>query len=133
MLIPLSGCKSAPPIMISCRFPPVPVKLVKRIQDRLFVEISELLPDIGWVQHRRRSNQKQRHKVLIVEWVQCFGIFVAILFRTPPDPTSNLLGYQQLIIQASSGMSRRLQDNLCPSIPSKGLSHCHNRMVNNQH
>ena len=98
----------APPIMISCWLPPVPAKLVKKIQERLFVEMSEFLPDkLISVEYNtgeyHTSTQKQQHKVLsIVEWVQCFGIFIAVLSHTAPDRTADLLGYQQLIIQALS-------------------------------
>jgi len=37
--------RSLTPMLLSCGLPPVPVKLVKRIQDRLFIEMSELLPE----------------------------------------------------------------------------------------
>ena len=111
-LITPSSCKTAPPIMISCGLPPVPAKLVKRIQDGLFVEMSELLPDkLTGAEYNTEedhtSSQKQKHEVLsIMEWVQCFGIFIAVLSRTVPDRTAGLLGYQHLIIQASSRVKK---------------------------
>ena len=80
---------------------------MKRIQDGLFVEMSELLPDkLTGAEYNtgedHTSSQKQKHKVLsIVEWVQCFGIFITVLSHTAPDPTADLLGYQHPIIQAS--------------------------------
>ena len=101
--------------MISCGLPPVPAKLVKGIQDRLFVEMSEPLPDkLTSAEYNtgedHTSSQKEKYEVLsIVEWVQCFNIFIAILSHTLPDCTADLLGHQQLIIQA---LSRRPLGNL---------------------
>jgi len=34
-----------PPVLISNGLPPVPFRLVKRVDDGLFVEMAELLPD----------------------------------------------------------------------------------------
>ena len=102
------GGKSTPPVMISPGLPPIPAKLVKRIQDGLYVEMSELLPDkLTSAEYNTGEEhtvtQKQKLKVLsIMEWVQAFGIFIAILFHTAPDRIADLMGYQQLIIQASS-------------------------------
>ena len=36
----------------------------------------------------------------IVEWLQCFGIYIAIISRKQPARVIDLLGYQNLIIQA---------------------------------
>ena len=40
-----SESSMSPPVMLSSCLPPVPEKLVRRIQDGLFVEMGELSPD----------------------------------------------------------------------------------------
>ena len=46
---------------------------------------------------------RQKKKVLsgILEWVQCFGIYLAVVCRREPHRIQDLLGYQVLIIEAS--------------------------------
>ena len=48
------------------------------------------------------ANQKQKlHEVTnIVDWVQCFGIFIAIISHNEPNRIPDLIGYQNLVIQA---------------------------------
>ena len=36
-----------------------------------------------------------------MEWVQCFGIYVAIISCSKPKRVANLIGYQSIIIGAS--------------------------------
>ena len=47
------------------------------------------------------SSQKIQEVTDIIEWVQCFSIFTAIIHRSQPERTPDLLGYQNLIIQTS--------------------------------
>ena len=74
--------------MISPGLPPILAKLVKRIQDSPYVEMSELLSDkLTSAEYNTGEKhivtQKQKPKVLsIMEWVQAFGIFIAILSQT---------------------------------------------------
>jgi len=83
--------------------PPIPAKLVKRIQDGSFVEMSELLPDFL----RRASLPDEISKSFkprpqsvgnIVEWVRCFGSYIAVISRSQPHRVADLLGYQNLVI-----------------------------------
>ena len=36
----------------------------------------------------------------IIEWIQCFGIYTAVLSKSQPHRVADLLGYQTLILQA---------------------------------
>lgn len=36
----------------------------------------------------------------ILEWIQCFGIYVAVLMQKHPNRIQDLLGYQTLIVEA---------------------------------
>ena len=49
---------------------------------------------------KKSSTSKPQDISDIVEWLQCSGTYIAIVSRTEPHPVSDLLGYQNLIIQA---------------------------------
>ena len=96
------------PILISDGLPPVPARLVKRIKQGIFVEMSELLPDhLGSAdanveKEDRHTNKTKLNEVNnIIDWIQCFGIYIAVLSRSTPERVADLVGYQSLIISAS--------------------------------
>ena len=97
-----------PPIMVSAGLPPIPTKLLNRIQDGLFIEMSDLLPDTltsaeynAGEDHGDSRKPKHHRELSIMEWVQSFGVYMAVMSRTKPHRIADLLGYQQRIIQAS--------------------------------
>jgi len=101
-----SESSMSPPVMFSSCLPPVPAKLVRRIQDGLFVEMGELSPDRLDFQdllatEQSASSSKVHEVTDIIDWVQCFSVFTAIIHRSQPDRTPDLLGYQNLIVQTS--------------------------------
>ena len=95
------------PVLISGGVPPVPAKLVKWIQDGLFVEMVELLsetlssPEYAVSEEPAGQKQKLREVTNIVDWVQCFGVFIAIISRKEPNRITDPISYQNLIIQSS--------------------------------
>jgi len=68
----------------------VPVKLVKRIQDGLLIEMSELLPEkLTSAEYNAGDSviaqkQKPQEVTTIIDWVQCFGVYTAIMSCTKP-------------------------------------------------
>ena len=67
--------------------------------------MSELLPEsLGQItsEDNQSALTKPRRRVVsdIVEWLQCFGTYIAIISRKQPTRVIDLLGYQSLIIQA---------------------------------
>ena len=48
-----------------------------------------------------KAKQKHRTVTTILEWIQCFSLYVAVISRAHPEQVRALLGYQALIIQAS--------------------------------
>ena len=83
--------------------PPIPAKLVKRIQEGSFVEMSELLPDLlrraALPEEIGKSFKSRPHSVgNILEWVRCFGSYIAVISRSQPHRVADLLGYQNLVI-----------------------------------
>ena len=84
--------------------PPVPNKLVKRIQDDEFIDMSELTIDRLSMsspdETSKPSHSKRRPVTSIIEWTQCFTNYIAILGQAQPERISDLLGYQHLILEA---------------------------------
>ena len=71
-------------------FPPVPAKLAKRIQEGQFIEMAELLPELlrGPTPYKddQPKSVKSKYQDLysILDWIQCFGLYVAIICRSQP-------------------------------------------------
>ena len=84
--------------------PPVPQKLVERIQEGKFIDMAELTIDrlsmSPFNDTSKPSHSKRWLVTSIIEWTQCFTNYIAILIQAHPERTSDLLGYQHLILQA---------------------------------
>ena len=99
-----------PPMMsIGMGLSPIPRKLVNRIQLGEFIDVAELLPDsLGVSTNPQNTGEKdklpwetkKRQVTSILEWVQCFGIYIAVIAAKHPEKIKDLLGYQALIIEA---------------------------------
>lgn len=95
--------------LISNGLPPIPNKLVQRVEQGLFVEMAELLPSyLDSADFDTDGQQTRSHKRLpvlcdITEWVQCFGMYIAIISRHKPKRVADLMGYQMIIMEASRG------------------------------
>ena len=92
--------------MIGAGLPPVPVKLVSKIEAGEYVDMTELLPDrLGICKSTstddsfKGSRRKKKALSGILEWVQCFGIYMAVVFQRESHRIQDLLG--TLIIEAS--------------------------------
>ena len=90
---------------IGATLPPISGKLIKRIEQGHFIEMAELLPEsLGQIatddDQPAPPKPKWRPVSDIVEWLQCFGTYIAIVSRKQPTRVIDLLGYQNLIIQA---------------------------------
>ena len=92
---------------IAAGLPPVPKKLVSIIEAGEFIEMAELLPDrMGTAGTRTGKDQSRvsrpRRKVVtnILEWVERFAIYVAVVSRKQPQRVPEMLGYLILILDA---------------------------------
>ena len=100
------GEKTNSLVYITSGLPAILAKLVKRIQEGQFVEMAELsLKQLGSSdtpddEQSKSSKLKFREITNIVEWVQCFGTYIAIICRNEPYRIADLIGYQNLIIQS---------------------------------
>ena len=96
--------KPLPPILISGGLPPVPAKLVKMIRDGSFIEMAELLTDTLISPHCEVDDHTAGHKKTpkevtdIVDWIQCFGMYIAVVSLKEPHRIPDLIGYQNLIV-----------------------------------
>ena len=80
--------KMSASLYIGGRLPPVPAKLANRIQDGQFVEMAELL--LEWLRGTNPHNEdqlkssKSKYKEIssIVDWIQCFSLYIAIISRS---------------------------------------------------
>ena len=88
--------------------PPVPAKLVSRIEAGEFVDMAELLPDkLGFSKTTlnddqvRPSKPRCRTVTNILEWAQCFATYMAVVCKKQPERMPDLLGYMILIIEAN--------------------------------
>ena len=95
-------------VFIGQGLPPVPKKLASKIESGKFVDMSELLPDrLGCSKTSIPEDKswgtksKKRAVANILEWIQCFSIYIAVIAQKSPERIPDLLGYQALIIDAS--------------------------------
>ena len=85
--------------------PPVSSKLVKRIEEGKLIEMNEVLYKrlAAYTlngNHRRASKPMIKPVTNVIDWVQAFGLHVAIISQKQPQRVPELIGYQALIIDA---------------------------------
>ena len=102
---PIKAPDHPPPLSIGAGLPPVPHKMVARIQRGEFVDMVKLLPDrlgcsYGSTPVDKTSKSKKQSVTNILECIKCFGIYMAVIAKSQPDRIPDLLGYQSLIIEA---------------------------------
>ena len=81
---------------IGAGLPPIPSKLVSKIEAGEFVDMAELLPDrLGVARNPSRDELKPRRRVVttILEWIQCFSRYMAVIAWKQPQHIPDLLAY----------------------------------------
>ena len=91
--------------------PPIPEKLIRRIQDGHFINMAELLPDNleatnSTEDDHANAKRKQQEVTQIMDWIQCFSTYIAVVSHANPDCVVDLIAYLNLIINGQ----RRFQD-----------------------
>ena len=80
-----------PPLSIGAGLPPVPHKMVARIQRGEFVDMVKLLPDrlgcsYGSTPEDKTTTKSTKQSVTnILECIQCFGIYMAVIAKSQQD------------------------------------------------
>jgi len=86
---------SVPPVMLSSCLPPVPARLVQRIQDGLFIETGELSLDHLDSPDHFASERSTRSHSKVSSIIECFSVFIVVVHRWLHTR------YQNLIMQTS--------------------------------
>lgn len=105
-----SGAKSEVPFMLGESLPPIPAKLVAKIQKGEFVDMAELLRDNIEADRRRTRDgsapgpsgqqaQSRREVPDILSWIQCFGVYSCIVAAAHPEKMQQLLVYQTMVVR----------------------------------
>ena len=103
-----SGTKSATPFILSESLPPIPAKLVTKIQNGEFVDMAELLRDNIEADRRRSKDggasgsataHSRREVPDILSWIQCFGTYACVVAAAKPEKTQQLLAYQTMVVR----------------------------------
>ena len=105
-----SPLKNPLQVIFGAGLSPVPSKLVKRIEDRGFIELSDLLPErlatiFAEEDQSKSSKSRRKHITSILEWVQCFGLYTVV--KTARK------GHRPFRLS--------ITDNWCPSGISRGV------------
>jgi len=99
--------EKSPPVLICNGIPPVPARLVKRVEEGMYVKMSELLPahlssaEFILSDQSASSKPKLCEMNKIMDWIECFGIYIAIMVHSAPYWVADLILYQSLIISTS--------------------------------
>ena len=89
-------------VSIGAGLPPVPRKLVMRIQAGDYIDMAELLPERLWADSEGGREDKKAKCLIstISEWVQCYSVFMAVVSKKVPERMQDLLSYQAIIVEA---------------------------------
>lgn len=93
--------------LLGSGLPPIPAKLISRIEAGEFIKMAELLPErlnptrtLFTDEPEPQKTQNRRKLVTnILEWTQYFAMYTAIFCKKYPDKLSEILSYLILIIQ----------------------------------
>ena len=96
---------SATPFVLSEHLPPVPAKLVAKIQSGDYVNMAELLRDnMEWERRQSISESAgpksgRREVPDLLSWITCFGIYASVICNKSPGKAKQFLAYQTLILR----------------------------------
>ena len=86
---------------LGAALPPVPHKLVERIESGAFIDMGELLPgNLTLIDEEQKQKSKHFRVSNITEWLQGFAVYVEVISNNQPARVPDLMGYQLLILEA---------------------------------
>lgn len=126
--------------ILGAGLPPVPAKLAYKIESGAFIEMADLLPERLGSYHNEEETKGKTKKLAvtnILEWLQCFSIYVAVRGQKQPERIRDFMGYQALIIDAYMeykgncwmGYDRRFRQ-ICASQPGRHWDAIHPTLWN---
>lgn len=101
-----SPLKTTPSVVNASSFQDLPPKLVKRILNLEFIDMTKLIPeswkfmdeDAGCCHQNRASRKGPVTDILL--WVECYSTLVAVLASQYPAKVPQLMAYQKTIVKA---------------------------------
>ena len=103
---PNSATQPCCPVLLGGRIPPIPPKLHKKITEGHYVDMAELCSEhlealnAAEEDHSKSSRPKLKNISSILDWIQAFSIYVAVLSKDQPHHVLSLLVYQHLLIHS---------------------------------
>ena len=106
-----AGDAEASPFTLGEGLPPVPAKLVSKIRKGEYVDMAELLRDNMELERRRDLRSaassalglipptSRREVPDLLSWIQCFGMYAAVLSNSYPNKVQQLYAYQTMIVR----------------------------------
>jgi len=101
------------PMYIGGGIPPIPEKLVHCIQKGNFIDMAELLSanleiaNATDEDHSKVNGHKLQQVTNIMDWIQCFSTYIAVVSCTKPECVVDLVAYLNVIIMGQ----RSFQDS----------------------
>ena len=107
----VDGTPTPVPFTLSEGLPPVPAKLVQKIQRGDFVDMAELLRDNMELERRQPATEGQRNAIWpagkanrrevpdILSWITCFGMYASVVCDKTPGRVRELLTYQTVLVR----------------------------------
>ena len=103
-------------------------KTCPKIESGAFVDMVELLPErLDTANSEDAKLKRKKRSLSILEWLQCYAVYVTVVARKQPECLTDLMGYQSLIIEANMkykndcwiGYDRRFRQQAasCPHTP----------------
>jgi len=80
----------------------VPPSLVIKIESGKFVKMADLVPSHLDFEDIVGAKSKQQAVTNITEWLEAFVVYVSVVARKQPQRVPDLMGYQILMLEASS-------------------------------
>ena len=99
-------------MLLGGRIPPISPKLAKKIIDGHYVDMAELCPDhlealnTADEDHSKSLQSKPKEISNILDCVQAFSIYVAVLSKDQPHRVPSLLAYQHLLIHSHTNFKQ---------------------------
>ena len=100
------------PLLLGGRIPPIPPKLHKKIIEGHYIDMAELFPEhletlnAAEEDHSKSSRPKLKDTSSILDWIQAFSIYVAVLSKDQPHRVPSLLAYQHLLIHSHTNFKQ---------------------------
>ena len=91
---------------------PVPKKMAEKIWKWEYVELGDILPENGMFRAEEGSTnplgvvRRWQQVTEVNTWVQCFAVYIGVMWHKFPEAVPELLAYMILIVRSKPGVCR---------------------------